>query len=196
MLRCLSRLMVVMVVLALLPLAGLSARFMPVISSRDREAWAASQRLPVHTIAPQQIEAYFQFDVPPATDTFIFLLTDPGKIDEARRMLSGQSPPRHVMGEIVKQPAAYNPPWHYHLALDSVQFFDHAVEVCDASIQMVEEHLQEACETFLPDCIWCPWNSRLLQEVTPAPSPTSPPPDGELFLPMIRSLRKEPIQLS
>jgi hypothetical protein len=124
-------------------------------------------------------EAYFQFDYPPSPETFIFMLSDPDKIQEARDILRGQRPSRHIMGTIVKVPADYNPPWSYHLDPSSITFFDFAIEVCDAAIQEVEQHLNEACGSFLPDCRWCPWGSRLIAEVavpaTPTASPTATP---------------------
>ncbi len=123
-------------------------------------------------------EAYFQFDYPPDLETFIFKLTDPQRIQEARDILSGRQRSRHIMGTIVKQPAAYNPPWTYHLDPPSIAFFDFAIETCDATIRYVEEHLDEACGAFLPNCVWCPWGSRLIAEVsfpvTPTPTPTTP----------------------
>lgn len=112
-------------------------------------------------------EAYFRFDYPPAPETFVIQLTDPALIDQARDMLAGIVPVRHVMGQIVKQPATYNRPWSYHLEPESIQFFLSAIEVCDATIAYVEEHLDEACGEFLPGCTWCPWGSRLIEEVPP-----------------------------
>ena len=32
---------------------------------------------------------------------------------------------------------------------------------------IVEDHLDEACGAFLPGCHWCPWSSRLVDEVKP-----------------------------
>ncbi len=120
-------------------------------------------------------EAYFQFDYPPNPETFIFLLTDPDKIQEARDILSGQQPSRHIMGTIVKAPVSYNPPWSYHLDPSSITFFDFAIEVCDAAIRQVEQHLNEACGSFLPGCAWCPWGSRLIAEVRVSATPTGTP---------------------
>jgi len=110
-------------------------------------------------------QVYFKFDCPPDPQTFIIQLSDPGSIDEARAMLAGLQPARHIMGQIIKQPAAYNPPWSYHLEPSTIQFFSAAIEVCDANIAAVEEHLDEACGAFLPGCTWCPWRSRLIEEV-------------------------------
>lgn len=113
-----------------------------------------------------ELEAYFKFDYPPRPATFIFKLTDPAKIQEARDILSGrQTGATHVMGNIITQPADYNPPWSYHLDPDSVSFFEMAVEVCDAGIQYVEDHLEEVGGSFLPGNQWCPWGSRLIEEV-------------------------------
>ena len=120
-------------------------------------------------------EAYFQFDYPPAPATFTIKLTDPARIQQARDMLSGRQPPRHVLGAVVKAPAAYNPPWSYHLDPDSIVFFSAAVEVCDAAIEYVEEHLAEVGGAFLPGSTWCPWGSRLLRELQPAATPTASP---------------------
>ena len=125
-------------------------------------------------------QAYFRFDCPPYPETFIIQLSDPELIDEARSMLAGLRPARHIMGQIVKQPAAYNPPWSYYLNPSTIQFFNAAIEVCDANITAVEENLDQVCGAFLPGCIWCPWSSRLIDEVQP--------PVGEtpwLYLPII-----------
>ena len=41
------------------------------------------------------------------------------------------------------KPAEYNPGWSYHLVSESIDFFEFAIEVGDAAIQDVEEHLDE-----------------------------------------------------
>ncbi len=100
---------------------------------------------------------------------FIFELTDQGKIDHARKILSGEETSQvHVMGRIVKRAKGYNPGWSYHLDPTTVSFFEMAIEVCDAEMGYVEDHLDEACGAFLPGCHWCPWSSRLVREVTPS----------------------------
>ncbi|ASU83850.1 calmodulin-binding protein [Nocardiopsis gilva YIM 90087] len=107
--------------------------------------------------------AYFEFRDSHG-DTFVFKLTDAAKIKEARNMLAnGES--RSVMGVIIKRSAPYNPPWSYHLDPKTVEFFDQATEVCDASIQYVEDHLDEVGGAFLPGNRWCPWSSELVREV-------------------------------
>lgn len=131
-------------------------------------AGAGNDYTPVQSPAES---AYFRFDYPPYPETFVFQLTDPAKITQARQILSGDQTTPHVMGMIVKDTAAYNAAWSYYLDPESISFFHAAIEVCDANIRYVEEHLDEACGTFLPGCEWCPWGSRLLEEVTFPPSP-------------------------
>ncbi|RFS86676.1 calmodulin-binding protein [Actinomadura spongiicola] len=96
-------------------------------------------------------------------------LTDPADIEHARALVNGQTTERpHLVGRINKRPAPYNPPWTFHYDPATVDFFDFAIEVCDATIPYVEDHLDEAGGAFLPGLVWCPWTSRLLREI-PAP---------------------------
>ena len=85
-----------------------------------------------------------------------------------RRILSGEERSRiHVQGTVVKASVHYNPGWSCHLAPESIDFFELATEVCDASMQYVEEHLDEVGGSTLPGAHWCPWSSRLVDEVLP-----------------------------
>lgn len=109
--------------------------------------------------------AYFAFRGYEAQE-FIFELTDDAKIAEARDILSGKETNRvHVMGRLRKQPQPYNPEFSFHLDPPTINFFEVAIEVCDATMRYVEDHLDEACGAFLPGCFWCPWDSRLVREV-------------------------------
>src|ERR1700720_2638958 len=73
---------------------------------------------------------------------FTFKLVDQPKIDEARSILRGQQPTKsHVQGTIVKSKAPYNPEWSFHLDPPSISFFEIQIEVCDANVTYVEEHL-------------------------------------------------------
>ena len=113
-------------------------------------------------------EAYFRFtDIPDGGDTFVFKLTNPDKIQLARNILSGiETREIHPMGVIFKPSVDYNPPWSFHLDPTSVEFFSNAIEVCDGTIQYVEDHFDEFCSSFEPgNCQWCPWNSKLLEEI-------------------------------
>ncbi len=157
-------------IIAMIATAVILLALNPVLVGRSN-----ATNLPQAAVELSSAEAYFQFDYPPNPETFIFQLTDPDKIQEARDILSGQRPSRHIMGTIVKAPVAYNPPWSYHLDPPSIAFFDFATELCDATIQEVEQHLNEACDGFLPGCVWCPWGSRLIAEVSVSATPTASP---------------------
>jgi hypothetical protein len=110
--------------------------------------------------------ARFVLETPPASDQFVIELTDESKIQQARNILNGtQKDETHVVGRIIKRPAPYNPKWSYQLDPASISFFSFAIEVCDASIGYVEDHLDEAGGAFLPGLYWCPWSSRLVKEI-------------------------------
>jgi hypothetical protein len=113
-------------------------------------------------------KAYFAFETNDRSGEFVFMLTKDDLIAHARRVLNGEEQMEvHVNGRIIKKKAPYNPKWSFHFDPDTIRFFTQAIEVCDANIQYVEDHLDEACGAFLPGCNWCPWSSRLTKEVTP-----------------------------
>lgn len=117
--------------------------------------------------ANAETSAKFAFDYPPIPGEFVFELTDPNKIQEARDILSGkQKDKTHVIGRIKKSKAPYNSNWDYQLDPSTISFFSFAIEVCDSSIQYTDDHLDEAGGAFLPGLMWCPWNSRLVKEVS------------------------------
>ncbi|MFI6175642.1 calmodulin-binding protein [Nonomuraea sp. NPDC051191] len=100
------------------------------------------------------------------SEEFVVKLTDPAKIQHARDLVNGQTTERpHVIGRFLKRQVDYNPRWSYHLNTDTVDFFDVAIEVCDATIPYLEDHLDEAGGAFLPGSYWCDWSSRLVREV-------------------------------
>jgi hypothetical protein len=111
--------------------------------------------------------AYFAVQVAPYDPRFVVKIEDEASIQHARDLVSGKDTSRpHVLGRISKRPADYNPGWSFHIDPATIQFFDFAIEVCDASGKYVEDHLDEACGAFLPGCMWCPWSSRIVEEVT------------------------------
>lgn len=111
---------------------------------------------------------YFAFTQPSSPgQEFVIQLTDPALIQKALNILSGEEQNEvHVHGRIIKRKAPYNPQWDYFLDPATINFFEVAIEVCDANMVYVEDHLDEACGAFLPGCHWCPWDSRLTREVT------------------------------
>ncbi|MGN5379107.1 calmodulin-binding protein [Streptomyces lasalocidi] len=99
-------------------------------------------------------------------EEFVIELTDPAKIEHARELVNGETTDRpHVIGRILKRTAPYNPRWSYHYNPDTTDFFDVSIEVCDATIPYVEDHLDEAGGAFLPGLVFCPWTSRLVREI-------------------------------
>ncbi|PCC71516.1 hypothetical protein SAMN02745121_01061 [Nannocystis exedens] len=112
--------------------------------------------------------AYFRFTDTNGQPRFVIELNDEAKIAHARKILSGEETHRiHIHGRIIKRPVPYNPGWSFHLDPLTIDFFEVAIEVCDASMQYVEDHLDEAGGAFLPGGHWCPWSSRLVDEVRP-----------------------------
>jgi hypothetical protein len=112
---------------------------------------------------------------------FVFKLTDDARIDEARAIL--QQSPRtkdHVQGTIVSSKVPYNPEWSFHLDPNTIGFFEMQIEVCDANVTYVEEHLDEIGGSTLPRSFWCPWSSRLFAEVTKSIDPATERPIGPL----------------
>lgn len=115
---------------------------------------------------PATAPAYFKVSDTEPHDSFVIELTNPELIAKARAILDGRDKePAHVMGVIVKEPAKYNKPWSFHLAPDSISFFQMSTEVCDASTSYVQEHLAEVGGSFLPGNRWCPWSSKIVAEV-------------------------------
>jgi hypothetical protein len=97
---------------------------------------------------------------------FVIKLVEPDKIEHARRILRGEEKGRvHIQGTIVKEVAPYNPGRLFHLEPRSIDFFEVAIEVCDANVDLVENDLEGVGGDFLPGNHWCPWSSRLLREL-------------------------------
>ena len=109
--------------------------------------------------------AYFKVAGATEADTFVIALTDPAIIAEARALASGREPSKHVTGLVVAEAVPYNAPWSFHLDPASISFAEMSIEVYDAATSYVEEHLAEVGGAFLPGRRWCPWSSRVVEEV-------------------------------
>src|SRR5258705_3809148 len=81
-------------------------------------AFAAS-----HACAQGTTEAYFEFRVSPRPETFVFKLTNPSTIQQARDILTTGNQ-KIVLGTIIKQPVYYNPPWSFHYDPKTIGFAD------------------------------------------------------------------------
>ena len=115
--------------------------------------------------------AYFAFTQASSPGAeFIIQLTDDNLIAHARRILSGEEQQEiHVHGRIIKRTAPYNPKFSFYIDPDTIRFFAMAIEVCDANMMYVEDHLDEAGGAFLPGSHWCPWDSKLTRELNDVP---------------------------
>jgi hypothetical protein len=73
-------------------------------------------------------------------------------IQHARDLLSGATHERpHIIGRIDKHTAPYNSNYDFHLDPASAGFFDYAIEVCDATVPYVNEHIDEVGGPSCPD---------------------------------------------
>ncbi len=70
-----------------------------------------------------------------------------------------------MLGTIIAKPADYNSPWSWHLDPKTISFFEMAAEVCDCNVSYLEKHLTEIGGPFLPNNVWCPWSSKVIEEV-------------------------------
>jgi hypothetical protein len=114
--------------------------------------------------AQSPTEAYFVVQQPPRTSTFVFKLTDPAKIQQARTIVATYAS-KIVSGTIIKQPVYYNPGWSFHFDPKSINFADITVELCDNTAEGIESDLDNSWPQ------WCPWNGRVLEEIAPPPRP-------------------------
>jgi hypothetical protein len=114
---------------------------------------------------------YFKVTDGVGRNDFVIKLTDPVKIQNARDQLNGVVPKLHITGLIIKSTVDYNPNYSYHYDPDTIDFFELAMEVCDATFDYTEEYLDEAGGAFLPGLRLCPWSSELLEEVSLTPAP-------------------------
>ncbi len=108
----------------------------------------------------------FAIDNPPAADTLIIEVVEESKVALARDILSGREEYRvRVGGRIIRARAPYNPQWSFHLAPESILFYQSSVDLFDAPLRRIEEELSAVGGTFLPGFMWAPRGSRLLREL-------------------------------
>jgi hypothetical protein len=129
------------------------------------------------TIAP----AYFKVG-PTSYIPFIVKINDLLKINSARRQIANQDPMLNIMATIIKEPISYNQGWSYHYDPDTIEFFEIAAEVCDASFEYVELHLAEVGGAFLPGNVHCNWSSYLIEELIITEEPTTTTTPGLFYL--------------
>ena len=115
------------------------------------------------TFAQGSSEAYFVFSDTQNPQTFVFKLTDPTTIQQARDILSTGNQ-KILNGIIIKQPVYYNPHWSFHYDPRTIGFAEATIEACQSTIQGIEDNLANAFPS------WCP-TTRLVTEIAPPPHP-------------------------
>jgi hypothetical protein len=118
-------------------------------------------------------------DIMNTAEHFVARIIDPATIAQARAELVKEEGFKIIAGTIEKTAVDWNPGWSYHLLPDTIFFGDFFIQVCDASATYVEENLDAAGGSFLPRLQWCPWGTRVLEEITstgPSPRPPQPQP--------------------
>ena len=114
---------------------------------------------PTVTSTPTQTPqfAYFKVYDGAGSPDFIIRLTNPETILFARNQITIPVEQRlSVTAIIVKEASCWNPNYRYHYDSDTVEFFEVAVEVCDANFVYVQDNLEEAGGAFLPGLRHCP----------------------------------------
>lgn len=112
--------------------------------------------------------AYFQVeDASDSLKPFLIKIVDPAKIEHARKILSGDEKCKiHLSGLIVKETISYNTDWSFHIDPTSIDFFQVAIELCDATMEFIEANLNDIGGSTLPNNHWCPWSSKLIAELS------------------------------
>lgn len=151
---------------ALAKVGSLAAAVLLSLSFAQPSQAGETHHTPTRAAAAATEPAYFEMKTYGGGDAFVLELQDADKIDHARRILNGEERESvHVIGRIKKSTASYNPNWGFHLDPKTVSFFEVAIEVCDATLPYVQNHLDEVGGAFLPGSYYCPWSSRLVREV-------------------------------
>jgi hypothetical protein len=123
---------------------------------------------------------------------FVIKLIDQEKINQARSQINGTSQPLHITGLIIKESVCYNPNYSFYYDPSTIDFFEVAMEVCDATFTYTEEHLSEAGGAFLPGLRLCPWASYLISELDPNPCSTPTPTETPTLTPTPTNFENTP----
>lgn len=116
---------------------------------------------------------------------YIVRITDPETIGLARAEIGKQTDYLTVTGTIVVDDASWNPNWSFYVRPITVTLGGIFPATCDVTASYIQFNLGEAGESYLPNLLWCPSNSRILREVQTSSgggggggsSPSDSPPD-------------------
>ena len=82
-------------------------------------------------------------------------LTDPADIEIARKLLAGEEAPRIPNGVVVRGDPDVNVGYTWHIDLESVEFADFTMEVCDGLPSDVEKGI-------ITSDRYCPWSAEVI----------------------------------
>lgn len=128
-----------------------------ITSTEYRRRFTRSDALP---------EAFFEFGDTTRPETFVFKLSDPVRIAEARALVGG----RQIWsnGIVIKERIYYNRAWRYHLEPGSISFADITIEECQTGMMAVENDLEAVGGAFLTGNVMC-LPGHILREIPPPP---------------------------
>lgn len=129
-------------------LAGAAATLVVACSDDDEGGEPCCDALP-------QQGLYATFAV--GDDTFSASITDPDGKAEARALWNGTSGANIPNGELRCAAAAWNEPWSWHLAPETIRFAEVTTEVCDGTPSYVDANCASFGERY------CPWTAELTQ---------------------------------
>jgi len=116
---------------------------------------------------------------------FVARILDDDIVEEARAEIGKPDGWKIISGTIDKTPVDWNPGWSFHLTPETVFFGEVFFEVCDATVDYVEENLEDAGGAFLPGLQWCPWGTRVLEELPEGGVPSPAPVDMSSMMPSV-----------
>jgi hypothetical protein len=90
--------------------------------------------------------------------TFHASITHPDGEAQARALWAGTSSASIPSGDLICSGRAWNEPWNWHLAPESVRFADTTIELCDGEPSYVAAN----CPTFA-EGRYCPWGAELVE---------------------------------
>jgi hypothetical protein len=112
-----------------------------------------------------QTEAYFSFRCEDSGSSYVIKLTNSEMIAKAREVVAGRAN-YTIMGNISLINTTYNPKWNFNILPGAISFVEDANAKCSLTCGKIQANLQTVCTSkLLPDCVWCPRNSQLVEEV-------------------------------
>lgn len=98
-------------------------------------------------------------------ECFVVRLQDPARIAQARLLLSRPDTAYILVGKLARTDGGFNQcgshVWNWHIPVDSVDFAEMSIELCDGRPSYIEQNLSYWIDTVGR---FCPWSGRLRRE--------------------------------